>query len=121
MSISAISSNETYAPISQDPIAQRQSEFKQLGQDLQAGNVSQAKQDLAALVQTQPAGSPVPRPLTALNQALNSGDLASAQEIFAKIQQSLEAHRQQVHSNGTSESASDSSTQSSDGSLNVSA
>jgi predicted lipoprotein len=64
-------------------------EFKQLGQDLHAGNLTQAQTDFVTLSQsvaTQLAGnSPVAKALNSLGQALQSGDLSAAQQTFAAI------------------------------------
>jgi hypothetical protein len=59
MSISAISSSLFQPSITQsvqNKFQQIQSEFQQLGQDLQAGNLSQAQQDFVTLTQNLPGG-----------------------------------------------------------------
>lgn len=75
---------------------QRQADVAQLGQDLQAGNLSAAQQDFAALTalgQSGPnkSGQPFQRAdrtqdFQAIGQALQSGDLAGAQSAFANLQ-----------------------------------
>lgn len=64
-------------------------EFKQVGQDLQAGNLTQAQTDFVTLSQslaTQLAGnSPVAKALNAMGQALQAGNLTAAQEAYASM------------------------------------
>ena len=64
-------------------------EFKQLGQDLQSGNLSHAESDFVTLSQsmaTQLAGnSPVAKALNSLGQSLQSGNLSAAQQAFASM------------------------------------
>jgi soluble cytochrome b562 len=69
---------------------QVQSEFKQLGQDLQAGNLTQAQTDFVTLSQSfasapQTSTSSVSQALNSLGQALQSGNLAAAQQAFANL------------------------------------
>lgn len=68
---------------------QVRSEFKQLGQGLQAGHLTQAQTDFVTLSQsvaTQLAGnSPVAKALNSLGQALQSGNLSAAQQALAAI------------------------------------
>jgi hypothetical protein len=68
---------------------QVQGEFKQLGQDLQAGNLTGAQTDFVTLsqsVSTQLAGnSPAAKALNSLGQALQSGNLTAAQQAFASL------------------------------------
>ena len=62
-------------------------EFKQLGQDLQAGNLTQAQTDFVTLSQSAASqlsgNSPVAKALNSLGQALQSGNLSAAQQAFA--------------------------------------
>jgi outer membrane protein assembly factor BamD (BamD/ComL family) len=94
----------------QSPIQQIKSEFQQLGQDLQSGNLNQAQSDfttltqnLSAIVQggtnaataatTTPANptaattSPILQAFNQLGQDLQSGNLQAAQQDFTNIQQ----------------------------------
>jgi predicted lipoprotein len=68
---------------------QVQGEFKQLGQDLQAGNLTGAQTDFVTLSQsvaTQLAGnSPAAKALNSVGQALQSGNLSAAQQAFASL------------------------------------
>jgi outer membrane protein assembly factor BamD (BamD/ComL family) len=79
----------------QSPFQQIQTDFQQLGQDLQAGNLTGAQQDFATLQQALPSGqsqsqqntaSPIAQAFTALSQALQSGNLQDAQTAFTTLQ-----------------------------------
>jgi outer membrane protein assembly factor BamD (BamD/ComL family) len=89
----------------QNGFQQIQSAFQQLGQDLQAGNLTQAQEDFATLSQDLPglqqsenagaissgagnsSGNPIEQAFAALGQALQQGNLSAAQQDFATIQQ----------------------------------
>ncbi len=64
-------------------------EFKQLGQDLQAGNLTQAQTDFVTLSQSAASqfsgNSPVAKALNSLGQALQSGNLTAAQQAFGSL------------------------------------
>jgi predicted lipoprotein len=67
-----------------------QSEFKTLGQDLQAGNLTQAQTDFVTLSQSvtsqlSGSNSSFATAFNAVGQALQSGDLTGAQQAFAAI------------------------------------
>jgi len=69
---------------------QVQSEFKQLGQDLHAGNLTQAQTDFVTLSQSlasapQTSTSSVSQTLATLGQALQMGNLNAAQQAFANL------------------------------------
>src|SRR5271155_4566187 len=70
------------------------SDFQELSQDLQSGNLTQAQQDFSALTQNIPANqastNPMVQDLNAIGQALKSGDMPSAQKDFAKLQQDIQ-------------------------------
>ena len=90
---------------------QIQSEFQQLGQDLQTGNLAQAQQDYATLSQnfapaqsgatdaatttaatataaaTATNSNPIAQPFAALPTDLQNGNITAAQQDFATIQQ----------------------------------
>jgi hypothetical protein len=77
----------------QSQFQQIQTDFQQLGQDLQAGNLTGAQQDFATLQQALPSGqsqqntaSPIAQAFTALSQALQSGNLQDAQTAFTTLQ-----------------------------------
>jgi hypothetical protein len=85
-------------------------DFSQLGQDLQSGDTSVAQQDFAKIQQdfqsrSQAQQQATPRPhhshhrsppsgegqtLTQLGQALQSGDLSSAQQAYLSLQQEIQ-------------------------------
>ena len=103
MSITSVASStlltQIYATQStqnnQSQFQQIQTDFQQLGQDLQAGNLTGAQQDFATLQQALPSGqsqsqqntaSPIAQAFTALSQALQSGNLQDAQTAFTTLQ-----------------------------------
>ena len=103
MSVASIfSGNFThYAPQNvQSTVQQFQQDFAQLGQDLQAGNLSAAQTDFATLQQIEgqggssaPAaqnGNPILQIFNQLSQDLQSGNLSGAQQDFANLQQDLQ-------------------------------
>ena len=71
-----------------------QSEFQQLGQDLQAGNLSQAKSDFTALSQNTSGSiqnnSSLTQAFSTLGSALQSGNLSAAQKAYSTLQQDVE-------------------------------
>jgi hypothetical protein len=91
---------------------QIQSEFQQLGHDLQAGNLTQAQQDYATLSQNFPnaqtgttsgtsttgstanGANPIAQAFTALAQDLQNGNLSGAQQDYATIQQDFQQQQQ---------------------------
>src|SRR5277367_965248 len=98
----------------QGTFQQIQSEFQQLGQDLQAGNLTQAQQDYATLSQNFPAAqsattaaptaanssNPIAQAFTALSRDLQNGNISGAQQDYATIQQDFQQQQQgagQVH------------------------
>jgi outer membrane protein assembly factor BamD (BamD/ComL family) len=78
-----------------DRMQQFRQDFQQLGQDLQAGNLSAAQSDFAALQQLTPQNkstqnsNPVAQDLNQLSQDLAAGDLSAAQQAYATLQQDL--------------------------------
>ena len=71
-------------------------EFKQLGQDLQAGNLTKAQSDYTALrrdvpnsLQSATSTSPLAQDFTALGQALQSGSLPAAKVAYSTLQHDL--------------------------------
>jgi hypothetical protein len=103
---------------SQNPWAQAQSQFQQLGQALSSGNLSAAQAAFSALQQNAPQGgqssqnaqgSSAQSPMAALSQALQSGNLSAAQQAFSQIQQAQGQHHHHHHGS-QSGSSSDSST-----------
>ena len=117
----------------QNPFLQIRSEFKQLGQDLQAGNLGQAQSDFSTLSQnlssalqnnastTATNANPVVQAFAKLGQDLQSGNLQAAQQDFATIQQDSSQNAAQVsghhHHHHSVESSSNSSSSQQSGSL----
>ena len=140
MTISGVSSNtNSYQTGStQNNFKQIQSDFQQLGQALQSGDLKSAQQIFSALQQLLPgsSGNQVPSgqanssqntitdDINALGQALQSGDLSKAQDAFAKLQQDMQAaqkgHHHHHHHKADDSQNSVSSSNSSSGSSNVS-
>ncbi|HLI62610.1 MAG TPA: hypothetical protein VKV05_04365 [Terriglobales bacterium] len=90
MSIAGIgSTNVTQLSNIQRNYQQVQSEFKQLGQDLQTGNLTQAQTDFVTLSQSVGtqfgSNSPIAKTLETIGQALQSGNLSSAQQAFNSL------------------------------------
>ena len=115
MSIAGIASNSNLFQNSvvqqtQNRFQQIQSQFQKLGQDLQSGNLTQAKSDFSTLSQELPNGgqfgassatsaagatsstssSPILQAFQSLGKDLQSGNLSAAQQDFAAIQQSAQ-------------------------------
>ncbi|MHB1241647.1 MAG: hypothetical protein ACYC18_14280, partial [Gammaproteobacteria bacterium] len=126
MSIAAISS--AYSPYQANSSSfnqQRRTDFQQLAQSLKAGDLSGAQQAFAALQQdfqgvstiqggssastqvgavgaTSGGGSTLTSDLTAVGNALQSGNLSSAQNSFATLMQALQgAHHGHHHHYGS--------------------
>jgi hypothetical protein len=114
--------------------------FGALSQDLQNGNLSAAQQDYSTLQQgiQQGAGqvhhhrhghrggggeqqSQIAQALNSLGQALQSGNLQSAQAAFATLQQDLQQSSSLFGGSTSSTSSSSSFAQSASGTLNVTA
>ena len=92
-----------------------QSAFQNLGQDLQSGNLTQAKSDFSILSQNFPNSTQNNNPLTqafsALGQALQAGNLSAAQTAYSTIQQDVQqagasGHHHHHHYGGGAESSS---------------
>lgn len=91
-------------PSVQNKAQQFRQEFQQLGQDLQAGNLSAAQADFATLQQSGPqatstsaSSNPIATDFKQLSQDLQSGNVASAQQDYAKIQQDFQNRAQGAH------------------------
>jgi len=92
------------------PFSQFSSELQQLGQDLQAGNLSQAQQDFATLSQSfasvnpaaaqAPNGATLTQALNQLGQDLQAGNLTAAQQDFTTLQQDLQQSVGQAEGHG---------------------
>ena len=98
---------------------QIKAEFQQLGQDLQAGNLTQAQKDYATITQdvpglgnSQTSSDPVAQAFNQLGQDLQAGNLQAAQSDYATVQQDAQQgasrahghHHHHHHTEGTDES-----------------
>ncbi len=94
MSIAAIASSSlSQLQNIQQNYRQVQGKFKELGQDLQAGNLSQAQTDFVTLSQSAAiqygGNSPIAQTLNTIGQALQSGNLGAAQQAFSSLPTSV--------------------------------
>jgi hypothetical protein len=103
--------SSSIAQATQNKFQQVRSEFQQLGQDLQSGNLAQAQKDYATLAQQLPGGQPSGNIATAANSPTNklvqefltlgkdlqAGNLSAAQQDFAAIQQSAQQNAAHGH------------------------
>ncbi len=111
MSVSSQIGNlfSTSAQDFQDNAATFQTEFQQLGTDLQAGNLSAAQQDFVTLQSSAPGANssststsstttnPLAQAFNQLSTDLQSGNLSAAQQDFATIQQALQSRAAHGH------------------------
>ena len=109
MSVSGISSSNLFAYSTQsiqNTMRKFQSEFQQLGQDLQSGNLSAAQADFATLQKLGPQtsstsslqiGNPIAQEFNQLAQDLQSGNLTAAQKDYTTIQQDFQNQGAQTH------------------------
>jgi hypothetical protein len=121
MSVSSIAANSD--PISQivSTRKQRQQDFQELANALKTGDLSSAQQAFSALQQLSPqpaaagqtktgqqasAGDSVTADISALGQALQAGDLTTAQTDFSQLQKDIEALGQKHHHHHHKSSAS---------------
>src|SRR5208337_3737296 len=118
MSVSGVSSSSSLSQSMQTWQAKAQkiqSEFQQLGQDLQAGKLSQAQSDFSTLSQNMSgplqSNSALAQAFSALGSALQSGSLAAAQQAYKTfhldVQQAGQGHHHQA---GSSSETTNSST-----------
>jgi len=92
---------------------QIQQEFRQLGEDLQSGNLSAAQSDFATLQQLVPqrnassaqSNSPLAQAFNQLAQDLQSGNLSAAQQDYTTTQQDLQNQTAQASSQSSQSQA----------------
>jgi soluble cytochrome b562 len=88
MALSAISQSTQLSSL-QANFQQIRKEFTQLGQDLSAGNLTQAQTDFVTLSQSAlsqfGSNSPITQALSSVGQALQSGNLSAAQQAFKSL------------------------------------
>ena len=104
MSVAGISSTNVFQPdYAQSNFKKVKSDFSQVGQDLQSGNLSQAQADFATLQKDLPQQSgqnpsgQIGQDFTNLAQALQSGNLSQAQQAFSTTQNDLQSAGQAHH------------------------
>jgi Skp family chaperone for outer membrane proteins len=104
MSVSGISSSSYLSQSVQSWQAKAQkiqSEFQQLGQDLQAGSLTQAQSDFSMLSQNVSSplqsNSALAQAFGALGSALQSGNLSAAQQAYTTLQQDVQQAGQGHH------------------------
>jgi soluble cytochrome b562 len=122
ISSSSISSLSQY----QNQFQKVRQEFQQLGQDLQAGNLSAAQSDFTTLQQltgqkasTSQNGNSISQDFAQLGQDLQAGNLTAAQKDFSAITQDVQNafsqvqghHRHHHHGGGGENSGSSSAIQ----------
>ena len=117
MSVSGVSSTNFFdqSVQSMQVKAQKiQSEFQKLGQDLQAGNLTQAQSDFSILnsnistpMQTT---SSLSQDFGALGTALQAGDLTAAQKAYSAVQQDVQTTSQSHRHHTMGGSSSNTST-----------
>ena len=97
MSVSSISSSGSLSQSLQAWQARTQkiqSEFQQLGQDLQAGKLSQAQADFRALSQNVSgplqSNSALAQAFGSLGSALKTGSLSAAQQAYTTLQEDIQ-------------------------------
>jgi outer membrane protein assembly factor BamD (BamD/ComL family) len=107
MSIAGIASSifSQLSSLQNNKHTQVQTEFQQLAQDLQSGNLTGAQADFAALQQNAPAArtsnsSPLSQAFSALGKDLQAGNLAAAQQDFANIQKDVANVQQAAQQSG---------------------
>jgi len=112
MSISPILNMDPFTYGTKDvanKMQQMQSEFQQLGQDLQSGNLSAAQSDFATLTQLDPnlsttsstsstagatssqTSNPIQQAFAQLAQDLQSGNLSAAKQDYSTLQQDMQS------------------------------
>lgn len=108
MSVSSIFSSSLFNNSTQtihNRMQQFRTEFEQLGQDLQSGNLTAAQSDFVALQQLGPqsnstssvqSANPIAQDFKQLGQDLQAGNTTAAQQDFTKIQQDLHSQATQV-------------------------
>jgi outer membrane protein assembly factor BamD (BamD/ComL family) len=115
MSISAISSSHplNQADSLQKNNQQQRTEFQQLTQALQSGNLTNAQEAFSALTKSATSSGvqslQLTKDLSGLGAALQSGDLSRARQAYSSVQQNLASsnpmavHHHRAHHGGASQ------------------
>jgi ribosomal protein S20 len=136
MSVTGVSSSSTTAQMYQSSNANPfKQDFNDLATALQNGNL-QAAQDAFTKIQelhqqkeakksnngnsNQNGSNPIKTDMTALQQALQSGDLKASQDAFTKLQEDMKSAQKNGHHHNASASAATSTTSPATG-LNITA
>lgn len=91
----------------QNSKAQFKQEMQQLGQDLQAGNLTAAQADFATIQKNEPQAlvnaqsqnsTALGKDLNQLGQDLQAGNLSAAQQDFASVKQDIQQQMSQIRS-----------------------
>lgn len=87
--IAAIAGGSSQLCALQNQYLQVRNQFKQLGQDIQAGNLTKAQSDFVTLSQAAASqlggSSPMAQALNNIGKALQSGDLSGAEQAFSLV------------------------------------
>jgi soluble cytochrome b562 len=124
MSVSAVSSSSYLYQTQnlqnwQAQLQRIQTEFRQLGQDLQSGNLTQAQSDYTTLSQNisnstqNSSDNSLAKEFSALGQALQSGNLSAAKQAYSTVRQDVQQATAHVHHHRGSSQTSDSKSSSS--------
>jgi hypothetical protein len=112
MSVSAIFPSSALSQVNNAPNTnqQQRTEFQQLTQALQSGNLSSAQQAFSALSTSATSsgrlGVQLTQDLSKLGSALQSGNLSNARQAYSSVQQNLQssnplaAHHHRAHHGG---------------------
>jgi hypothetical protein len=115
MSISAIVSSGALNPVNtlQNANQQQRTDFQQLTQALQSGNLSSAQQAFSTMSSSASSSGllsvQMMQDLSKLGSALQSGNLTSARQAYSSVQQNLQssnpvaAHHHRPHHGGGSQ------------------
>jgi outer membrane protein assembly factor BamD (BamD/ComL family) len=115
MSVAAISSSNVLNQATTLPNTnqQQRTEFQQLTQALQSGNLTNAQQAFSALTNSASSSGllsvQLTQDLSKLGSALQSGNLSSARQAYSSVQQNLQnsnpiaAHHHRPHHGGESQ------------------
>lgn len=128
MSVSGISSSSLTQLLGTDgsnSMSQMQQAWKQLGQDLQSGNLSGAQSAFQTIqqLQSQATGSSgsksqgssqLSSDMQALGQALSAGNLSAAQSAFSAVKSDMKSMHHHHHSQAASASSQSTNSQADD-------
>ncbi len=128
--VSGITTSDASLVNWQDKMKQFQTNFADLANALQSGDLSAAQKAFSALSQGMPSNNnpenTIKNDFDALGKALQSGDLDAAKKAFSKLEQDMQASRKMHHHShhkkveqSDTETASNNNGTTSDGSVNT--